>query len=275
MSGKFENNKTKSAAKTPAKKARKKRRSGTGLKVAIVIVLILLCAMGGLFLFLRSGEEETAAPETTAAEVPETQQTTQPEVQLEEAEAVSFDLGNDLMITDLGAYTGIYMEDGSDEMVSGVMMIVVTNNGESTLQYAQVTLSGEAGDAVFSLSTLEPGASVVVLEANRREYSSGDSFTSAAAEHVVFFKEELSTHEDIFKIQTLDGGFNITNISDQDITGKIEIYYKNSGADMYYGGITYRGSIEGGMKAGEIKQVMSQHFSASGTTIMYITIAEE
>lgn len=277
MSGKFEKKKNKGNRRP----THRKRRSHMGWKVILSILALLILTLIGLAM-LADGEDGGDQPETTTAAVGSEQASQNGGVQapqngavLTPAEPTTFDLGNGLMITDLGAYTGIYMEDGSDELISGVMMIIVTNQGEQTLQYAGITLSSQSGDAVFTLSTLEPGASVVVLEAERRQYKEDDSFTEAKAENVVFFQEPLSVRDDLFEIQTLDGGFNITNVSGRDITGKIVIYYKYSSGSLYYGGITYRGSIEGGLAAGEVRQIMSPHFSASGTTVLYITVAEE
>lgn len=192
----------------------------------------------------------------------------------EDVQEADFSFKGDLKITAMGSYSGAYMEDGSDEDVSDVMMIVVANEGEDTLQYAEITLTGEE-DAVFKLSTLKPGDSVMVLEANRKSYSDDNKYTEASIANVVFFTEALSMYEDQLEIQSLDGGFNITNVSEKDITGDITVYFKNSGEDMLYGGITYRGRIEGGLKAGEIRQVMSEHFSGADTKVMFITITEE
>ena len=81
----------------------------------------------------------------------------------------------------------------------------------------------------------------------------------------------MSIHADVLKLQGLDGALNITNISGEDITGDIVIYYKNSSSDMYYGGITYRVRLEGGLKDGEIRQIMSDHYSTSGSEVLFVT----
>lgn len=180
-------------------------------------------------------------------------------------------LGNGLLITDLGRYAGKFLEDGSDEVVSDVLMIVVKNNGNKTLQYAEIQLNTGVKTASFSLSTLAPGKSMVVLEKNRQKYASGERGISASTDVAVFFSQEPQLHADVLKIQPLDGGFNIANVSGKDITGDILIYYKNSADDLYYGGITYRARIEGGMKAGEIRQALSDHFSADGSEVMFVT----
>lgn len=205
-------------------------------------------------------EEPTVAPETKP-------------VQIEELKEISINLGSGMRITDVGKYTGIYMEDGSDEIVSGVMMIAVTNEGEQAVQYAEISVPVGDEMAYFTLSTLPAGATVILLEQSRMEYVPGE-YVTAVAENVALFKEPLDLREDQVKIQNLQGALNISNISDGDIEGDICIYYKNSAADVYYGGITYRVRLEGGLKAGEIKQIVASHFSQSGTAIMFVTCGE-
>ena len=53
------------------------------------------------------------------------------------------------------------------------------------------------------------------------------------------------------------------------------IYFKDCIDGIYYGGITYRGRIEGGLKKGELRQVMTDNFSESDTEVMFITIIEQ
>lgn len=253
MSGKYENKPT------------GKKKSRKWPWIVLLAVLLLLAGMLANALI----DQKTDMPGAEATEAADTMPTA-----AAETGKTSFSLGEDLEIVKLGKYAGVYMEDGSDEVVSGIMMIIVENKGENTLQYAEITLSGTAGDAIFKLSTLKPGEKAVVLEANRKEYSPTDAYTNAIMDNTVFFEESVSLMEDTFEIQPLDGGFNITNISGEDITGDITVYFKNAADGMYYGGITYRGKIEGGMKAGEIKQIMSRNFTASGTAVVFVTIAE-
>ena len=182
------------------------------------------------------------------------------------------DMGNGLVITDVGNYTGVYMEDGSDEVVSGVLMMIVKNTGEKTVQYAKITLEAGETDALFELSTLPVGQSVVLLEQTRMEYDKNASYSSAKTENLALFNTEPSVMADTLEMQILDGAVNVTNISGADIDGEIVVYYKNSAADLYYGGITYRSRITGGLAAGEVRQIMGAHLSESGTEIMFVTI---
>lgn len=182
-----------------------------------------------------------------------------------------FDLDHGLRVEKIGSYTGIYMEDGSDEVVSGVAMIIVTNTGDEYVQYAEVSLTYEKAEATFALSTLFPGESVVVLEKNRVSYSELSGEVDAKTNNVSIFNEIPDLCEDKLEVQVLDGAINISNISDENITGDIVIYYKNCAGDMLYGGITYRVRITRGLKTGEIRQIMSEHFNASGSSILFIT----
>ena len=222
------------------------------LWTAIVGGLVLLAGLVGLVVHLS-----TRSPGT------------KPDITITDTNTLV--LGNGLQITELGRYAGKFLEDGSDEIVSDVLMIVVKNTGDKTLQYAEIQLETGVKTAAFSLSTLAPGKSVVVLEKNRQQYAGGERCVSASADVAVFFPDEPQMYADVFKIQPLDGGFNVTNISGKDVSGDVLIYYKNSADDLYYGGITYRARIEGGMKAGEIRQVPSAHFSTSGSEVLFVT----
>ena len=259
------------------------KKKNTPLVVAaLVIVLVAVCAV--VFLLLKEPADKpgmpagTTAPTEAATETatettpPVTEAATRP-VQVEELDPASIALGRGMWITDIGKYTGVYMEDGSDEIVSGVMMIAVTNAGQDAIQYAEITLPVGDQTAEFSLTTLLPGSTVILLEKNRMEYVPGD-YTEATVSSLALFQTPLSLCEDRLQIQILNGAINVTNISGADISGDIVIYYKNCAADVYYGGITYRVRLQGGLKAGEIRQIMASHFSASGSAIMFVTCGE-
>ena len=187
-------------------------------------------------------------------------------------ESKGIDIGNGLEITDMGSYTGIYMEDGTDEVVGSVLMIVVKNTGDKTLQYGEINMSAGETTAKFTVSTLPVGQSAVLLEQSRLEYNKSTDYTGAFSEKVAFFPEEPSKMEDTVKVQILDGVINVTNVSDSDIDGEIVVYYKNSATDLYYGGITYRSRVTGGLAKGETRQIAGAHASKSGSALMFVQI---
>lgn len=191
-------------------------------------------------------------------------------------EKIELDADYDLQITEIGAYSGPYMEDGTDEDVSDVMMITVKNNGKQAVQYGEITMTSEDGEtALFKFSTLEADQEMTVLESTRKPYRNKDEYNVATAANVAYFRKNLSTYAGQLQIQPLGGGLNVINISQHDIDGEIIIYFKNLKDDRLMGGITYRGRITDGLKAGEVKQLMSQHFTEENTKVMFITINGE
>lgn len=230
----------------------------------IVLCVVIVCVSIILALFYKSEQRE----KTTNDEQESGQ------VQVADVQDVSINLGNGMFITAVGGYVGPYMEDGSDEFVTDVLMIAVENQGESAIQYAEIRMPAGDDEAFFAVSTLLPGSRVILLEQNRMSYEE-ENYTTAIAENVVTFEEQPSLHEDELDIQILDGAINVTNISGDDITEDIYIYYKNSVADAFYGGITYRARIENGLAAGEIRQIVAEHFSESGSTVLFATIGGE
>ena len=265
--------------KNTGKSAAKKKKSNKGLVTVLVIVLLLLVALLAMML-LNLRDKETTPAETeaqtvvTETYVQETEATVQTEAPAP-TEPQNVNLGYGLQVTDMGAYTGMYMEDGTDEIVSGVLMLVVENTGEEDIQYAEITMDFADQQAQFSLTTLPVGAKVVLLEKNRLQWndSMDDGLVLPVADNVAFFQEPISTMEDKLKISIVDGAINVTNISGEDIPGTISVYYKNAATDIYYGGITYRIQIQGGLKSGEIRQVMTNHASDTGSRIMFVTIS--
>lgn len=239
----------------------KKNRSQAGALWAFLAAVGVLVALT-LVISLTAGHND---PESTTPS-----NSTNP-VKIEAQENVNINLGYGLYITNVAKYTGIFMEDGTDEIVSGVLMIVVENTDDTDVQLAEIEMSVGKQTASFKLTTLPAGESMVLLETSRMQYTDMD-FTTAIAKNVVLFQEPLSCCEDKIKIQILGSALNITNISGSDITGDVVIYYKNASSDMLYGGITYRVTVTGGLKAGEIKQLTGSHFSASGSRIMFVTI---
>ena len=257
------------------KYSKKKNMSGMG---AVLIVLVLILGLFAcLWLAASKTRDEMPLPEDTQyqtrpTQVPETSVPTVPYTFQQEVEGVtSFNLGEGLNIRRYGKYIGLYMEDGSDDFVENVMMIEVENTSEYAIQYAKITVTGPAGDASFVLTTLLPGQTIVVLEANRKAYSEQDIYTEASMDNLAFFNEEISLFEDKIQIQPLEGGFNITNISGEDITGQICVYFKDVAGDMLYGGITYVTRLDG-LAAGEIRQVMSANFTGENSRVMFVQI---
>lgn len=267
------------------KKVSRKRSAASNNRKLWVFLVTLVVILMGLLIFVAYMEsrgdgkpqpQETLGEETfqTQPDAPVSTQVAtehQPDETQESQPVEGLDLGGGIVITDYLPYTGAFMEDRTDDVVSGVLGIRVTNTGEKYIQTMDITLTDGNETAEFSLSTLFPGQSVVVLEKNRMAYSDALLFTDFETGSVAFFDGDPGMAEDKLEIQCLDGVINVTNISDEDVTGDILIYYKNYTSGMYYGGITYRIRIAGGLKSGEIWQGTAAHFNPANSAVVFVT----
>lgn len=231
--------------------------------IAVIVIGLLICCIGKWW---SEKKPSTSATDPSSAVV------TAPEPVLDQIQDADMYLNDRMKIVNVASYTGAFVEDGSNEVVSGVLMLMIENVGEEAIQYAEITLPTNNGEAKFALSTLPAGESVVLLEQTRMKYTGNEEIGKASCQNLALFTAPLSLHQDQLKMQILNGAINVINISEEDIDGDIVIYYKNAAADLYYGGITYRIRIEGGMKADEIKQITASHFDQAGSKIMFVTV---
>ena len=125
----------------------------------------------------------------------------------------------------------------------------------------------------FVITDLPAGKTVIVLEKNRSTFPKQD-YLSFMLQDVVRFKENMDVCADRFEITGMEGALNVRNISQTDIDGDVYVYYKMISGDVLYGGITFRVKIEGGLRAGELRQVSSEHFSPDRCMIMSVTTEE-
>lgn len=247
----------------------------------IVLFILLLIFIVLLLIFPEEKEQKTGVIQKN--DVEQDQKLEQETTIEQEAEEIldsaeeqiqEIYLGENLMITSIESYSGKFMEDGSDEEVSGILMITVRNDGDKTLQYAEAELIFGNSTAQFAFSTLRPGASMVVMEKNRMEYPEKKDIKEALLANVIFFEKSLNFCEDKLKISAMDGVFNVENISGGDLSENVVIYYKNKKEDLYYGGITYRTIIEGGIEKDGIKQIMTKHFTLDESEVMFVEYTE-
>ena len=179
------------------------------------------------------------------------------------------ELSDDLTIQYISGYAGVYMEDGTNEVVSDVLMIVLENTSSQDLQLARVSIEYSNFTAEFEVTNLPAGEKVVALEKNRHPVPS-EAYRSIETRNVVFFPEAMSLQEDRIQIEGTNGALTVKNVSGADIPGDIYVYYKNSASDLLYGGITYRVAVKGGLAAGESSQVIAGHYASGGSRIVSV-----
>lgn len=254
----------------------KKKKTG-GFRWLLILLVLIAVAVAALWIAAMGREgAELPPPETTQPQIQQTTEsesvpeTTAPAASLGPAEAFQpINLGYGVCLEQVRSYTGTYMEDGSDQLISGVMMILVRNDGEDDIQLMHIEVA--YADAVFhfKVTNLPAGSSAVLLELDRSAKPQGIP-TGAVASNVVLFSEPMEVDTSIYEISGADGMLNVKNISGADIGGDIYVYYKYKAQDVYYGGITFRVEIQGGLKAGEIRQVMTSHFNPDNCEVIMI-----
>ena len=174
-----------------------------------------------------------------------------------------------LQIQKSDSYTGPYWEDGSDEEVADLLMIELKNISGKDIQIAVVQLMFGEKEAVFQITNLPNGESVLALEQNREKYT--EEIPSSVTVENIAYMDEFSMQEETVKITAFDGIINVENISEKDIEQTIFIYYKNYEDGQYHGGITYRVRIEGGLKSGEIRQLKASHFHEGKSRLLMVS----
>ena len=62
---------------------------------------------------------------------------------------------------------GIFVEDGSDEVLDSVMSMTIKNNGDKMLQLAELTVHSDDADYSFKATSIPAGGEVRLMELNR------------------------------------------------------------------------------------------------------------
>lgn len=177
-----------------------------------------------------------------------------------------------LTIQRIKAYSGIFIEDGSDKEVKNVAAIQVKNTSKQVIEYAQIELYNGDKKLIFEVSTLPANSSVVVMEKNKTTLSSSKGVTYGKS--TVAYTNKLEKSSDI-KYKILDNnGIKVTNKSKKDIDC-VRIFYKYKSEDGYYvGGITYTAKIEN-LKAGKSQTIYPSHYATEGGEIMMVKTYDE
>lgn len=178
-----------------------------------------------------------------------------------------------IVIEGIGQYTGPFVEDGNDAPVANAMAIVVRNNSDTDVEYAEIKFSvSDGSEADFHISTLPAGKSAVVLEQNKREFNAQETLTFSDKLYAV--AEEISLMEDEVEVTAEDGILTLKNLT-EDSLGTVYVRYKNKLNDDYYlGGITYSCKFEN-VDAGESVEAQTKHFTVDGSTVLMVKAIEE
>lgn len=176
----------------------------------------------------------------------------------------------DLVIENIGQYTGQFIEDGSDKPVANVLSLLVKNNSDKVVQYGEINIKVNGNkNAVFKVTNLPPKTSTLVMESTGKiEFNKDDKYKYV--DSIQAKLDNMSLMKDKVQItKQEDGVIGIKNISGKDL-GTVYVYYKyfqEGGA--YLGGITYRVKFEN-VKAGQTVEEKTSHYSKDFSDILMV-----
>lgn len=269
-------------------------------KIALIIVGILLVGILAGGIILRGGNAEQDKSKktdetleiTTNKDVLDNQEEVEPDknemtgssetrsqngkiVPSDQASFLAFPreiTGTQLVIQEVQAYSGSFVEDGSNDEMANIVAILVKNTGSDCVEYGEIRMESGETEHVFTFSLLESGESCVVLEETAASFS-GNNYTSCSAQVVAMETREMS--EDSVKVtETKNGALQIKNISDEKIPC-IRIFYKNYSEEdgVYIGGIAYNAKVTG-LDAGYTQLVNPSHYVAGQSKVLMVRTYE-
>lgn len=180
-----------------------------------------------------------------------------------------YKIGQDsLIVQKIQAYSGSYIEDGSNEQVSDIFAILVTNTGEQCVEFADISLTSEKGVLNFSVSALEAGASCVVLETNRTAYEK-QNYLECTAETAFLDKMEMS-ETSVEVTETKSGALTVKNVG-KDTIPSLRVFYKyyDEEENVYIGGIAYTFQVTD-LEAGFSTMVTPAHYQAGQSKVIMV-----
>lgn len=189
----------------------------------------------------------------------------------EKAEQIVLSDSN-LTVESIGAYSGSFIEDGSDEATKNVTAMLITNNSDQMLQVALIDFQVNSNEtASFKVTNLPAGTSTLVLESNKREFSDKDTYTYGNA--ATGYMDQPTLEEDKVELKAENGKITLKNKTDKELK-RVYVYYKYvqiGGA--YFGGITYRTPFEN-VGAGKEAEAVAAHFNPDSSQIMGVQILD-
>ena len=165
------------------------------------------------------------------------------------------------------AYSGQFVEDGRDEVVQNVAVLLVTNRSDQFLDLATITYEVDGKTATFIVTGLPAGRSAWVLEAQRMTVSASTKYSYVDCVYSLRDNVTASTS----KITVTAQGNMLTATNNTGTTlHNVAVYYKVLHSDgKFLGGLTYLvdfGTLEPGASA----EVLAGHYSQETAEIVRI-----
>lgn len=193
------------------------------------------------------------------------------------AEVVTFPCdvpGYQLRLERLAPYQGLFVESGSNVNVDNVAMLLVRNQGDYPVEYAQIEVRFGTDTLLFDISALPVGEQLVVQEKNGKSVPAGQAHYAKA---LVVRRADMEMSRD--QVQITDNGDNtltIQNLTDETIP-VVRVFYKYFMEDekVFVGGIAFTVRITD-LAAHESVTIQPSHYtSQTGRVVMVQTYDSE
>ena len=252
----------------------KKRKFKNGRRLCAAVLLVTM--MSAVFSGCRKSDASTSTADEAGTQASaesttlQSEKPTAPEStknpNVSGGDVSSEPTGADLYCLEFAAYSGVYVEDGKNEMVEDVAMILVENRSLQFLDQATITYIYGNQYATFVLTGLPAGEKCWVMEKNKLTLTEGYSFYFEDC--VTSYKSEVIKTPKQLQVDAKDNTLTIENISPNTIEN-VAVYYKNTYADgNYLGGITYVMNF-GTMESGDVICKEAGHFSEDSKIVRF------
>lgn len=237
------------------------------LKWAVLILVVLIIAVLVFVVIFQQGPSDPGV--TTAPSSQTDPQPTNPDGSLAFPYTIP---GTDLVIQAVRSYDGVFLEDGSNTDVTGISTMVLVNNGQSGIEYAEITLNQGPVTLKYKATSIPAGATVVVQEATAAKHVNG-KFTACSANVAEASTFELS--EELVKVEEIENGtLLVTNLTDKPLS-RVRVFYKFAfeKGKIYVGGITYTAELTA-LEPGQSAKLTASHFAAGSSEVIMVRIYE-
>lgn len=172
------------------------------------------------------------------------------------------------MIQKIAAYDGVFLEDGTDEEITGVAAMVLENTGETAVEYTRISLNAGGETWSFEATAIPAGQTVVVQEADRAAYR--DAVLTGCTADVAELEAMEMSEDQVRVTDNGDNSLTVTNLTQEPIVC-VRVFYKYymEDLDVYVGGIAYTAKVTD-LQPGEEVQIIPSHYAAGSSRIVMV-----
>lgn len=173
-----------------------------------------------------------------------------------------------LEVLNVGAYDGLFLEDGSDDEISGVAALVLRNCGKAAVEYVSISMTCGNTSLEFEGSDIPSGAMIVLQDKNRTAFSGG-AISNCSATVAELDKLEMSENS-VQITENSNNSLTIKNVTNKSLPC-VRVFYKFYSDDegSFVGGITYVAKITD-LHPDETQTILPSHYVAGYSIITMV-----